>query len=103
MLIIHYNDSHPLHFKREIERVDSFIEWAMECAESKVYVTISTDIGILRVCQAVRLGLIPSQFVRIETSKGIINLDHKGEFIEPWPDDLFEVAFNLRFFGKDGE
>ncbi|MDB2686974.1 DUF3696 domain-containing protein [Mariniblastus sp.] len=34
-----------------------------------------------------------------------IDVDNKGEFIQPWPDDFFEIDFNERFGidrGKDG-
>jgi hypothetical protein len=51
----------------------------------------------LRICKGVRKGELRTDEVQIFCGEREINLDIKGDFIEPWPDDLFEAAFYLIF------
>lgn len=34
-------------------------------------------------------------------SQTLFHVDTKGELIEPWPDEFFEIGFHLRFFFND--
>lgn len=48
-----------------------------------------------------RQGLIELVIDHIPSGQKI-HLDVKGEFIEPWPDELFELEFHLRFSTFEG-
>ncbi len=62
----------------------------------------SHELTILRICQAVRCGRIKTNDVRIHAENGeVVSLDVDGHFIQPWPTDLFELAFYCQFTKYD--
>jgi hypothetical protein len=95
MIKIRYGEYDCLHFKQEIAEADRDIQ------DHERIGVISRETGsehyILRIQQAVRSGLISGDQVKIQCLDRQIDLDIKGDFIQPWPDDLFEAAFYLRF------
>jgi hypothetical protein len=105
---LHYNDQlNCLHFKGEIERADELIERFLKENKPSLIYDFSSDIFVLRIAQAIRAGILASNDVQIYCHKDengvyddnkFIRFDVKGDFIEPWViDDLFEIAFHLRF------
>lgn len=62
----------------------------------------SHELTILRICQAVRCGGIKTNDIRIHAENGeVVDVDVKGQFIQPWPTDLFELAFYCQFTKYD--
>jgi hypothetical protein len=91
-----YYDEHPCyHFKQEIAKAE------FDIADHKTIGEIRRLTGsehyILRLLQAVRNGELRTDELQLFCKDRKIDVDVKGEFIQPWPDDLFEAAFYLRF------
>lgn len=60
--------------------------------------TWSHELMISRICQAVRSGVIRTDEIEIHAEDGSkIDVDIKGQFIQPWPTDLFELSFRCHF------
>jgi hypothetical protein len=97
MLTIYYGEYPCMHFKHEISNAESDIRNSKAEAVGNVQRLTGSEHYILRVLQAVRNGVIRTDEVELYCFDVKIDVDVKGEFIQPWGDDLFEAAFNLRF------
>ena len=107
MIKLLYTTRNARHFTDEIERADRLISQFIENGKPGIVFPFSSDVFVLRIAQAIRAGILASNDVQIychQLENGIyddsrsIRFDIKGDFIEPWVvDDLFEVAFHLRF------
>jgi hypothetical protein len=95
MITIHYGEYDCLHFKQEIAKADQDIKAHREIGD--LARMTGSEHYILRIQQAVRSGLISDDQVKIFCMDRQVDLDIKGEFIQPWPDGLFEADFYLRF------
>lgn len=47
------------------------------------------------------LGEVELHIQRVVNGVEEFRVDEKGQIIEPWPDEFFEVEFNLRFHAKE--
>ena len=66
--------------------------------ESEATVYWASSLFIHRICQAVRGGIILTHEVQIYDERGVkVDLDVKGQFIQPWESDLFDLTFNMLF------
>jgi len=95
-MITVYYDEHPCdHFKTEIAKA------ARDIKDHKLVPGIVRMTGsehyILRLLQAVRNGDLRTDELCLFCNGVQVDVDVKGEFIQPWPDDLFDADFNLRF------
>lgn len=89
--------------KHAIRRADMLITKLVSYRETKYQsykkvFTWSHELTILRICQAVRSGVIQTDEIEIHAEDGSkIDVDIKGHFIQPWPTDLFELSFHCHF------
>jgi hypothetical protein len=93
MITIYYGEYDCNHHTQEIAKAEYHIK------HKDVDITCLTGSlhYLLRICRGVRKGELRTDEVQIFCGEREINLDIKGDFIEPWPDDLFEAAFYLIF------
>ena len=96
MLVVYYDEFQCDHFKREIIKAEHDIKdhKRFQCGISRL---TGSEHYILRLLQAVRNGDLRTDELQLFCKDVKIDVDVKGEFIQPWPDDLFEAAFYLRF------
>jgi len=89
--------------KNAISRADMFITRLVSYRDTKYQsykqvFTWSHELTILRICQAVRSGVIRTDEIEIHAENGYkIDVDIKGQFIQAWPTDLFELSFHCQF------
>ena len=83
------------HFRIEIEKANQDIE--SHKAGGEVQRVTSSEHYILRLLQAVRCGVLRTDEIKLHCGERVIDVDVKGQLIQPWPDDLFEADFHLRF------
>lgn len=100
------------HRSRSLEREDQGAIAALDAADGlvttlKLYkdspehvvVYWTHELTILRICQAVRCGVIRTDEIEIWTETNVkIDVDVNGQFIQPWPTPLFEYAFRCLFY-----
>jgi hypothetical protein len=95
MITIYY-DELPCHpYKVEIKKADFDIAQHKEIGD--IQRLTGSEHYLLRIFQAVRSGVLRTDDVVLYCQDTLIELDIKGEFIQPWPTDLFEADFYLRF------
>jgi hypothetical protein len=95
MLVVYYDEFQCDHFKREIAKAET--DLANHKAVDNLIRLTGSEHYILRLLQAVRNGDLRTDELQLFCKDVQIDVDVKGEFIQPWPDDLFEAAFYLRF------
>jgi hypothetical protein len=95
MIIVYYEEYPCEHFKKEIAKAERDLK------DHKLVPGIVRMTGsehyILRLLQAVRNGDLRTDELQLFCNDVQVDVDVKGEFIQPWPDELFEAAFYLRF------
>lgn len=95
MIVVHYGEYPCDHFKREIAKADSDIKHHAYVGE--IARLAGSEHYILRLLQAIRCGVLRTDEIQLNVDGKVIDVDVKGEFIQPWPDDLFEADFYMRF------
>ena len=94
MIVVHYGDYDCYHFTREILKAEQDIE---DHKKLDIRRLTGSEHYILRLLQAVRNGELRTDELQLFCKEVKIDVDVKGEFIQPWPDELFDAAFYLRF------
>lgn len=95
MIVVYYDEFQCDHFKREIAKAESDIDNHRSVGE--IDRLTGSEHYILRLLKAVRDGELRTDEIQLFCKDVKIDVDVKGEFIQPWPDDLFESDFYLRF------
>jgi hypothetical protein len=95
MITVYYDEFQCDHFKQEIAKAECDIRNHRRVAD--ISRLTGSEHYILRLLQAVRSGDLRTDEFQLFCKDVKIDVDVKGGFIQPWPDDLFEAAFNLRF------
>ena len=83
------------HYSLEIKKADVDIQYHKHVGDIRRLT--GSEHYIMRLLQAVRCGILRTDEIEIHCGEHLIEVDVKGEFIQPWPDDLFEATFYLRF------
>lgn len=95
MIIVFYNEYDCSHFSKEILKAEQDLE--RHKLDGEIMRLTGSEHYILRILQAVRNGELRTDEIQLFCKDVKIDVDVKGEFIQPWPDELFEADFNLRF------
>lgn len=95
MIIVHYGEYPCDHFRKEISKAD--FDLASHKHAGEILRLTGSEHYIRRLLQAVRCGKLRTDEVAFHCGDRTVAVDAKGEFITPWPDDLFEAAFHLQF------
>lgn len=95
MITVYYGEYPCEHFKAEIAKADADIDSHLAVGE----LIRSTGSGhyIQRLQQAVRCGLLRTDDLTLYCNDTRVDIDVKGQFVQPWLDELFEAAFYLIF------
>ena len=103
MKIVLYHDPNCIGFgsaKKAMSLADGLITKLVSYRNTgyKEVFSWSHELTITRICQAVRSGVIRTDEIEIHAEDGSkIDVDIKGQFIQPWPTDLFELSFHCQF------
>jgi hypothetical protein len=98
MINVNYGEFNCEYFRKEILNAEN--DLAVHKISDVVRNT-GSEHYILRLLKAVREGKLRTDEISIQACGRKIDIDIKGEFIQPWPDDLFEADFYLRFDIED--
>lgn len=99
MISVYYGEYASEHFTQEIRKADQLIREHKEVGD--IAVLTGSEVFIRRICQAIRCGKLSGSDVSLYVGDRRFLIDVKGQFIDPWPDDLFEITFNLLFHDYD--
>ncbi len=94
MITLFYDEYPCDHYKKEIAKADRDLE---NHHIGPVHRLTGSEHYILRILQAVRCGILRTDEIKLYCYGKPIDIDVKGEFIQPWPDELFDADFHLRF------
>lgn len=94
MIKIVYGEFACEHFRNEIKKAENDIA---NHSGSVIVRNTGSEHYILRIMKGVRIGELRTDDIHIEACGRTVYVDVKGDFIQPWPDDLFEADFYLRF------
>jgi hypothetical protein len=95
MIVIHYDELPCDHYKVEIKRADFDITQHEEIGD--IQRLTGSEHYILRILQAIRSGVLRTDDIVLYCQDTLMEVGIKGEFLSPWPTDLFEADFYLRF------
>jgi hypothetical protein len=101
MITLIYTKNDAEHFEEGIRRAEA----ALALHPGKcISLRFSSEHVLLRILAEVRKGNLRTDELTIIDQEGnvIAEVDVKGQFICPWPDDLFEASFYLTF-GREHE
>ena len=105
-----FHSHHPLHPEEIVqsvcELVAEFYDRVMNAKRSPFHLYIFTlsEVVLRTICNLVRNGLLDGIKVEFvwydkDLEQITVPLDAKGEMTSPWPDDMFDMQFNLLFHG----
>lgn len=94
MIKIIYSEFACEHFRNEIKKAENDIA---NHNGSVIVQNTGSEHYILRILKGVRIGELRTDDIHIEACGRKIDVDVKGDLIQPWPDDLLEADFYLRF------
>lgn len=95
MITIVYDEAPCNHYKVEIKRADFDIAQHKEIGHIKRLT--GSEHYIRRILQAVRSGVLRVDDIEVYFKDILMEVSKEGNFLNPWPDELFESSFHLLF------